>query len=190
MEMNEYKDWERDKIEEEKWIVAKYPFLQVRDSDGNIDTAARFPLMCLEIPDGWHVLFYQMCDEIKPILEEKGLLNEYYFIQVKEKFNRLVCYANMVVDEVEDIISKYEIMARYICVNCGRPAVFETTEYIASYCDSCFKDYVRHDKGKWIKFEPQYVKITWRDGRNQEEIISFEEEWDRYLKENGYERSE
>ena len=60
---NEYKDWERDKIEEEKEIVEKYPFLRARNIDGTIDTSSHFPMMGLEIPNGWYQLFFQMCDE-------------------------------------------------------------------------------------------------------------------------------
>ena len=181
---NEYLDWAADKIQEEKLIVEKYPFLHIRDIDGHIDIESKFPMISLEIPDGWNKLFFQMCSDIKPILEREGLIDDFYFIQVKEKYNRLVCYYNNTPKEVEDIISRYEIMASYICCECGKPAVFETTGYIASYCDDCFKDYARHDKGEWVKFEPQYVKTTWKNGYKQGEIISYEEEWNRYVKEN------
>ena len=34
---NEYLDWAADKIQEEKLIVEKYPFLHIRDVDGHID---------------------------------------------------------------------------------------------------------------------------------------------------------
>ena len=86
---NEYKDWKADRIEEEKQIVEKYPFLRARDIDGTIDTEAEFPMMDLEIPNGWYDLFYQMCDDIKPLVSD-----DFYFLQVKEKYNRLVCYSN------------------------------------------------------------------------------------------------
>lgn len=168
---NEYKDWERDKIEEEKEIVKKYPFLQVRDINGNIDTTAKFPLMYLEIPDGWYVLFYQMCDQIKLILEEKGLLNEFYFIQVKEKYNKLVCYSNMVVDEIEDIIYDYSLIASNSCVICGAPAVYKTTDYIATYCDKCL--------GK-IKTIDKIVPIEFMDTLETVHYIS--KDWERYKK--------
>lgn len=180
---NEYLDWYNDLSESHK-ICIEYPFLIPRYADGEIDEAYSDEHVPFEIPHGWYKLFFQMCSDIKPILENDRALYDFYFIQVKEKYNRLICYYNNAPKEVEDIISKYETMAQYVCVNCGKPATFETTGYIASYCDDCFKDYARHDKGEWIKFEPQYVKTTWKNGYKQGEIISYEEEWNRYVKEN------
>lgn len=167
---NEMKDWTSDKIQEEKFIVEKYPFLHIRDIE-----KSKFPMILLEIPDGWYKLFFQMCDDIKPLLEKEGILYDFYLIQVKEKYNKLICYYNNAPKEVEDIISRYEMMARYVCVNCGKPAVFETTGYVASYCDSCINQHNRN-------YNYHYLKTNGR--------ISFGEEWDRYVKENGYERSE
>ena len=139
---NEYKDWERDKIEEEKQIVAKYPFLRMRAEYNCSYKDTKFPMMALELPDGWYKLFFQMCDDIKPLLEKEGVLDDFYFIQVKEKFNQLVCYSNGVASlEVEQIIQKYRYLATFICNCCGKPAIYETTtSYIISYCEDCWKD--------------------------------------------------
>ena len=183
---NEYLDWYNDLSESHK-ICIEYPFLIPRYADGEIDEAYSDEHIPLEIPHGWYKLFFQLCSDIKPILEKEGVLYDFYFIQVKEKYNKLICYYNNAPKEVEDIISRYEIMASYICCECGKPAVFETTGYIASYCDDCFKDYARHDKGEWVKFEPQYVQTTCKNGQKQDEIISFENEWNRYVKVNDYE---
>ena len=136
---NEYKDWERDLIEEQNQIVEKYPFLRARTFSGKIDYEDKFPMMGLEIPNGWFKLFYQMCDDIKPILEEKGLIDEFYFVQVKEKFNQLRCYAHQDIPEIENILTKYEFMARSVCAICGAPAEYETHNYIASFCKDCLE---------------------------------------------------
>ena len=69
---NEMRVWEYDKIEDEKLIVKKYPFLHIRDIDGTIDTHSKFPMMSLEIPDGWYELFFQMCDDLKEVLIEEA----------------------------------------------------------------------------------------------------------------------
>ena len=89
---NEYKDWMMDKIQDEKAIVEKYPSLRIRDIHGHIDTKSKFPMIPLEIPDGWVRLFFSMCNEIKPILKKEGKLYDFYFIQVKEKYGNLRCY--------------------------------------------------------------------------------------------------
>lgn len=181
---NEYKDWERDKIEEEKQIVAEYPFLHLRDVDGTIDTKSKFPMMGLELPDGWYRLFFQMCGDIKPILEKEGLMDDFYFFQVKEKYNRLTCYySNNTPLAVKEIIAKYEHMAHYVCSHCGKPATYETNDYVLSVCDDCWKDYIRHLSVKQIEFKPYFKIDSVTEGVHfDEKTISFESEWNRYIK--------
>jgi hypothetical protein len=184
---NEYKDWERDTIEEQKQVIEKYPFLRARNIDGTIDTESKFPMMFLEIPDGWYKLFFQMCDDIKPLLEKEGVMDDFYFIQCKEKFNSLRCYSNGTASqEVEDIIAKYEHMAYYVCTVCGKPATCVSTGYWASFCDDCWKDHFRHEHMDWIEFKPYYRVTGFAKGEHYDKTISFEDEWNRYLKENGY----
>lgn len=184
---NEMKDWILDKIEEEKEMIKIYPFLQVRDIDGTIDKKAKFPMVSLEIPDGWYKLFFQMCEDIKPLLEQEGVLDEFYFIQVKEKYNELVCYSNGVASlEVEQIIQKYKYISRYVCTNCGKPAEFETTGYLASYCDDCRFDKVRHNACNVLEFSGTFELIRFARGQHRCITIDVSDEWNRYIKENGY----
>ena len=129
-----------------------------------------------------------MCSDIKPVLEKEGALDDFYFLQVKEKYNRLCCYHNGAPREVEDIISKYEMMASYICTWCGKPATYETRDYIESFCEACYNKLKRHRKAEKIEFRPEYKVTRFQNGVDTEMTISFEDEWSRYLKENGYER--
>lgn len=171
---NEYKDWEADTIAEQKKVVDQYPFLVERDIEGNVALDSRFPMMCLEIPDGWYALFYQMCEEIKGVLKAKSLLNEFYFIQVKEKYGELMCYANRYVDEVEDIIAKYSEMSRYICVTCGLIARYTTRGYIVPMCNVCLQE-----KGTTGSL-PAYSEIT--SDSIAQVFVKYEDTWKRYLK--------
>ena len=181
-----FNDLERKKLE--KLVVAKYPFLRRRDIDGTVDIESKFPLMSLEIPTGWRRLFFQMCDDIKPLLEKEGVLNDFYFLQVKEKYNELICYSNGVDShDVEDIISKYQHLARYICTKCGKLAAYETYGYIASFCDDCWNDCVRHQKTESIEFQPYYNTTVFTYGERYDKTISFEDEWNRYVKEGSHE---
>ena len=66
-------------------------------------------------------------------------------------------------------------MESYICCECGKPTLFETTGYIASYCDDCINQYNRN-------YNYNYLKKN--DG------ILFADEWERYVKGNNYEKSE
>ena len=171
---NEYKDWESDTIAEQKEVVDLYPFLAERDVEGNVALDSHFPMMCLEIPDGWYELFFQMCEEIKDALKAKSLLNEFYFIQIKEKYGELVCYANRHVDEVEDIIAKYSEMSRYICMACGRIARYTTKGHIVPMCDGCLQE-----KGA-TGSHPAYSEIT--SDSIAQVFAKYEDTWKRYLK--------
>ena len=184
---NEYKDWERDKIAEENEIVARYPFLRVRDIDGTIDTNAKFPLMGIEIPCGWHKLFFQMCEDIRIAIEKEGCraLNDFYFVQCKEKYNRLICYTNGAESqEVKDILAKYEQMAYYVCTQCGRPAMYETQGYIASFCEDCYIGLAGKQIAERIEFSTEFVTVGISD-KWRKRVVSFKDEWKRYCESLG-----
>ena len=182
---NEYKDWERDKIEEEREIVSKYPFLQARNIDGTIDTYSKFPMMDLEIPDGWYKLFFQMCDDLKEVLIEEGYLDTFYFVQIKEKYNRLECYSgHFETDKILQVLRKYEYLSQFVCTRCGKPATKETVQgYIESFCDDCWKDKCKHHTIRDIKFDTEFQIYTF--GRATGAVtttINISDEWHRYLK--------
>ena len=167
-----------------KKLIERYPFLMPRnvwtgEVDEDYDYSYIFPL---EIPDGWYKLFFQMCDDLMPVLEETDLLNEFYFLQVKEKYNDLICYTAISNEKIDHIIEKYENMAHYVCSVCGRPAEVETAGYVISFCNDCWKDFHRHEKIDWLKFEPTFSKFVYELDEYVEYTISFEEEWNRYLK--------
>lgn len=186
---NEYKDWYESFSEEQKVvynICMEYPFLIPRDIEGNRDEDFEYDYWGIEIPGGWLKLFLQMCADLKPILEREGVLDDFYFLQVKEKYNRLECYPCEASIEVQDVIDKYSMMASYVCTWCGRPATCETQGYIASFCDDCSKNVPRQKRLEWIEFKPYYKVTSFANGGCNEKIVSFEDEWNRYVKENGY----
>lgn len=166
----------------EELIVTKYPFLRRRTFDGTVDLEAKWPMMCLEIPDGWYPLFYQMCNDIKAALEKEGAkaLEDFYFLQVKEKYNELRCY-HTGSKEVDDIISKYAYISRYVCTHCGKSATFETSSYLASFCDDCWKDNFRHESGEWLEFSDTFTISGYSNGQHYKKEISVKDEWSRYL---------
>jgi hypothetical protein len=187
---SEYRDWYNDFSDHQKEvynICMKYPFLIPRDIKGNRDEEFDYTYLSLEIPVGWTKLFLQMCSDIKPLLEKEGIMDDFYFLQVKEKYNTLRCYSNGAASqEVEDIITKYEHMAYYICTQCGSPATYETQGYWASFCEDCIQN-INHREIEKIEFKTYYRTIGFAKGESYDKTISFEDEWNRYLKENGYE---
>ena len=182
------KDWINDKIEEEKQYVEKYPFLQVRNIDGTIDVNSKFPLMSLEIPDGWYELFFQMCDDLKEVLIEEGYLNTFYFVQIKEKYNRLECYpGHFETDKISQVLRKYEYLSQFVCTECGCPATKEITQgYIVSLCDSCLKKQTKHYATRDLEFDAEFQIYTFgRSAGTTTATINVSDEWDRYLKRIG-----
>lgn len=179
--MNEYKDWEFDKISEEKEIVKKYPFLRRRNIDGTVDTSSRFPMIGLEIPNGWYQLFFQMCDDLKPVLEKEGMLNDFYFVQVKEKFNELRCYSgHWETYEIQDILRKYQYLSRFVCTRCGLPAELETQGYIASYCNGCLNKIKTTSRIMPINFVNTFETVRYSKDENITTIHDVSREWERY----------
>lgn len=171
-------------------LCTQYPYLKIHNAwTGEVEEPYDYTYTEADsLPKGWRRLFLQLCEDIREPLIKANLLDSFYFLQVKEKYNRMECYNNGAPEEVHRIIGKYSVMASYICTNCGKPATFETDGYIASYCDDCWKDCVRHERGEWIKFKPYYKVSGWNktEGR-YEKTISFEDEWNHYLKSLGEE---
>jgi hypothetical protein len=165
-----------------KELLIEYPFLKARELDGSVLLVNGEPqLMGLEIPAGWHRVFLQLCEDIKPVLEREGLLDEFYFIQVKEKFNELRCYHSGATQGIEEIIAQYGYMAYFICTRCGAPATKMTTGYLASICDDCWKDKYRHQKIEHLGLVTEYELKRYQNGKYFTKIISFKDEWKRYL---------
>jgi hypothetical protein len=136
----------------------------------------------LEIPNGWYTLLFLMLADLRPVLEKHNILEDFRFLQIKEKFGLLYCYTSKAPEEVELIIDKYKHMAGNICSHCGKPATYATYDYILPFCDDCWKDFARHEKGWWIKFKPYFETTKTINGKTVVENISFKAEWDRYLK--------
>lgn len=149
---NEYKDWIRDENYE---LCQEYPFLIPRNIfSGVIDEDYDYSYTWLDdCPIGWHPLFLEMCMMIKPILEDCGNLNDFHFIQVKEKYGQLRVYYNGAPKKVDNIINYYEEKSRRVCIGCGEPATKITTGWISPWCDECGNKTYDNlvDIKKWMK---------------------------------------
>jgi hypothetical protein len=169
--------------DEIKKLVERYPYLLPRNvwTDKIPEDYDYTYIRGLALPRGWHKLFFQLCEDIRQPLIDAGYLDKFRFSQIKEKYNRLECYNFGAPEAVQDIIDKYSVMAKYVCTVCGKPAVYETRGYIASYCDYCWRDLALREKGDWLHFKSQYKISGWKNGEAYEKTISFEDEWNRYI---------
>lgn len=135
---NEMKDWIRDRAEEAKEWVEKYPFLRFKDNrycpwqnTEEIENCWMFNL-----PVGWQNGFgVQMCDELMAALGKYA--DDFIIIQLKEKYNSIRLYwdwadkdytdeeskeMKAINDMIDNIICKYEEISYNTCVVCGKPA--------------------------------------------------------------------
>lgn len=169
--------------EEIKKLIERYPYLIPRNifTDKIPDDYDFTYIKHLEIPRGWNKLFLQMCEDIRQPLIDAEYLEIFRFSQIKEKFNRLVCYNFGAPEEVHRIIDKYSKIAQYVCVKCGKPASVETQGYIASYCKDCMNDLPISEKTLAITFKLYYKVVRLGGGAKQELLVSIEDEWNRYL---------
>lgn len=106
-----------------------------------------------EMPDGWRKAFgEQMCQEIMDELTECGLVDDYYPVQIKEKYGSLRWYDNGGTDKLyNEIIPKYEKLSERTCIICGEPATKISMGWISPYCDKCYEEIKKN--------EPRYIAI-------------------------------
>lgn len=138
------------------------------------------------IPKGWSKLFWMCMKELREPLEKAGLIDKFYFVQVKEKYGELCLYHNGATDEVLDIIRKYEYLSQFVCDACGKPAEVRTYGWVENICKDCFSQRKNHDQCKYaeIKLNLQPTGITFSaDGKQLETRYDYTETWQRYLKE-------
>ena len=147
-------------IEENKRLVEKYPFL-IPYEDENFDVLDEekydYSFTFLdEIPSGWKKCWGELlCQDLKEELERCNFLDKYKIIQMKEKYGQIRIYDNGVpVDcKVPEIITKYERISEYTCINCGAfPDVRMTRGWICPICKDCY------DKNKY--FAKGFVENT------------------------------
>ena len=112
-------------------LVAEYPWLDISDKKLTLlDT----------LPIGWSGLILDMCKEIKKALP-KELVNKYQVVEAKEKWYMLrwhdgLCDLSPMPSVVTDIVCKYEMQSKEVCMMCGAPKPKDQM-----LCDVCMKQY-------------------------------------------------
>lgn len=200
---NEYKDWTREQNID---LCNEYPYLIPHNAwTGEVVKDYDYYYTVLDAcPNGWKKLFLQMCEDIRKPLEKAGLLNEFYFTQVKEKYGELRAYHTAAPQEVFDIINKYSYISQFICIVCGQPGRMYDDGWISPYCKDCYikkvtKSRIRHakytqtepstepiDSEKYVRgkeFEPKFIVETYSKGKTTKRTFDCTEEWNRLFEE-------
>lgn len=94
---------------------------------------------------GWQKAFgKQMSEDIKKAGKEYRKTNHKYvswknmiiFTDIKEKYGTLRLYANCI-DEIQKVLTKYELLSLGYCIFCGKPTRYVTEGYINYLCEDC-----------------------------------------------------
>lgn len=134
-------------IEVNKKLVAQMPFLKPlsRISDTIPDEYDYYytELDAAEIPRGWNALFFNYCLEITPILASVNELNDFHFLQVKEKWGQLRIYNSginpVIAKEMDAVEKKYVDMSMKTCCLCGKPGKMTYDGLVCPFCKECWE---------------------------------------------------
>jgi len=166
--------------EEIKKLKEEMPYLIPGDYHGNkID--CDYIEGQYDIPEGWLRLYIQMCKDIKEPLEKAGLLDKFYFAQVKEKYDELTVYTYNSIEEVEDIIEDYAYMSYFICNNCGKLGDYVITSgWISTYCKDCFTDEMK-ENSKYRDISLDRMSRSYSKVGGEKTTRDLTNKWNRYL---------
>ena len=119
------RDRNRELVEEYPWLNIGYEQLTLLDM----------------LPMGWSGLILDMCKEIKRELVKYDLVSKYQVAEAKEKWYELRWYDGLddlspMPSAITDIVCKYEMRSREICMMCGRPKPKDQL-----LCDICMEPY-------------------------------------------------
>lgn len=123
---------------------------------------------------GWKKAFgKQMSEDIKKAGKEYRKTNHKYvswknmiiFTDIKEKYGTLRLYANCI-DEIQKVLTKYELLSMGYCIYCGKPAKYETSGYVSYLCEDCLMNSYEIKDPKDIKKDDSdhyYHRLTAAD---------------------------
>lgn len=111
-----------------------------------------------------------MCEDLRKILINKRYLSKYKITDMKEKYGSLSIHDNGHFEEMDDIITKYEVLSEYICCDCGKPDVslVNCLGYIQPLCRNCLEKriLVGRQHGLSINNGMTYESLAYRQGNN------------------------
>lgn len=170
------------------WMFCKkYPFWKLTDIWYDYNTSINDPRKGIknffikynftwydEIPVGWRKAFgKQLSKDIKRagssyLKNHRGKTWEdiISWSQIKEKWGELCLYASAI-EELGNILERYEWLSIGYCIDCGKPARYRTRGWVEFYCkDCCLKDYHRWDKSITEQQDMEYLcecRLTKKD---------------------------
>jgi ribosomal protein L37AE/L43A len=95
--------------------------------------------MGFQCSDGWFDLVKELSLKLEKVINKLPGRDNYYAVQVKEKFGTLRVYLSSVTNEINDIIYEYEEKSASICEECGQPGEPRETRnhWYYTACNKC-----------------------------------------------------
>ena len=178
-----------EEIKKNRELVEKYPFLLF---DYDPLWAMKFPEESIydrtwldDIDNGWRKAFGEdFCNELFDALINADYLDDFHFLQIKEKFGALRLYFNGWPatehgDKIIEVVSKYEELSKYICGYCGKPARYITKGWIYPLCEDCIKEV----NGGYVPIEEFYGFKNYDEVLKEIDDIKNNFQYDNYWKE-------
>lgn len=146
----------RRKLKNKK-LCKRYPWLYPVDWRGKKYKDYDYSYHTLDDVKGWWKCFGEMmCEELLVALKKAHHVNDFHILECKEKYGEMVLVPTYFNEEINRIISKYELISGHVCVFCGKPDVAQTIRgWIQPLCEKCWGQYPYID-GKTYEEDTDY----------------------------------
>lgn len=129
----------KTKMLRNKKLVKSYPWIAIVDWHRNKVKDYSYT-MYDDVPNGWKRAFGKiMLEEYREVLIRNHYLNDFQWMEVKEKYGTLRLYSNGAPREVLKLESKYDYISGFFCISCGRinsPVL--TDGWVEPLCEDCY----------------------------------------------------
>lgn len=115
-------------------LCADFPLLYSVRYAGTRDTLSQ---VGFETGDGWFNIIYGLSAELERAIEKVTLeeRNDYYAVQVKEKFGLLNFYMSKATEEMRSLIFEAEGRSASTCEVCGQSGKLRGGRWLKTLCD-------------------------------------------------------
>lgn len=139
---------------ENKKLCEKYPFLKMYDwQDNFLGYKYTWQDYLLE---GWQkAMCPQIWEDLKTILAKAHYLNDFRFLDIKEKYGKLrFSYSGIGISYEKQLLrweEKYEEMSLYTCANCGEEVDYMRLSWITYFCKNCAVEICNKQRERGIR---------------------------------------
>lgn len=177
----------KTKMLRNKKLVKRYPWIAIVDWHRNNVKDYSYT-MYDDVPNGWKRAFGKiMLEEYREVLIRNHYLNDFQWIEVKEKYGTLRLYSNDAPGEVLRLESKYDYISGFFCLSCGRinsPVL--TDGWVEPLCEDCYnKRTVKQRRWHEENCKGTFTYTPYKDFKKEEQKIEMFATYKCYSPEQG-----